>query len=196
MEPLTMGRLHSREIIDYKSLISVWIFLSFCFLFICNYAWGDQAFLSTDPLPYFEEGYHLRGGIDLGVMRYSAMTVKSDRPLFTSSPQDNVNAVAKAVGADIDYIGKDSKGVYFGASFVRVRWIFQHEITGTRITRDGDLLGPRLGYRHYFKPWLFIDGRVNSLFNFESNRDVILSGTANKISKQYIYPFIEIGAAF
>ena len=155
-----------------------------------------QAFLSTDPIPFFEHGYHLHMGLDLVPIRFSVMTSKSDRPIYTAKPATGVAATSKAVGVDVDFIGKKSQGVYAGFSFVRVRWLFKHQTTLSTIHQDGDLIGTKGGYRYYFRPWFFIDGRLSYYVNASSNQDVALSGTQNKISERYIFPFVEIGVDY
>ena len=156
----------------------------------------DQAFVSLDPIPFFESGYHVHTGIDLSVMRYSVMTSESDRPLYTSKPAAGATATSKAVGLDIDYVGKKSEGFYGGPSFVRVRWVFNHPAAARKVRRDGDLIGLKLGYRYYFKPWFFVDGRISNYFNSGSKRDVKIAGTDNKISERYVFPFVEFGVSF
>ena len=163
---------------------------------VYGYAADQQAFISTDPIPFFEDGYHLHAGVDLHPVRFSVMTSKSNRPLFTHKPETGVTATSKAVGMDVDFIGKSSTGVYVGASFVRVRWLFKHDAAQSSIRQDGDLVGAKGGYRYYFRPWFFIDGRLSYYVNASSNQDVPLSGTQNKISERYVYPFLEIGLAF
>ncbi|MBI2520621.1 MAG: hypothetical protein HYV97_09390 [Bdellovibrio sp.] len=176
--------------------MKIFFLLSLLICFFPLLGADQQAFLSIDPIPYFESGYHAHIGVDLHPIRFSIMTSKSDRPLYTEKPATGVKATSKAVGIDMDVVGKTSEGLYGGASFMRVRWLFKHQATQSSIRQDGDLFGGKIGYRHYFRPRFFMDGRVSYYVNSSSNQDVPLAGTRNEISERYIYPFLEFGLAY
>jgi|GEM_PF-6257764 len=173
-----------------RPLEFILIFLS---ITTSSFSFADQLFLSTDPVPYFENGYQVRGGGDIGKFRFSTFSSKSDRPIYTKAPGNEVDATSKATGAEVIYIGKTTEGSYWGIIYEKVRWIYKDKATGARVTRDGDLVGGKFGYRYFIGKYFFMDASMQYTINAESSRDLTLAGRQYEISSTYVFPFFEIG---
>lgn len=151
----------------------------------------------ADPIAYGLKGFsgHLGRQVADGAGRLQIGTFGADVPEAWHG-NDGLNLRTRGVTFKADYFPQGRvSGLFVGVDTTYSRTRFQREATGSRMTRNGGGIGPRIGYRFHVGDHLYISPWVSVSYQFNAG-DVTLDGERFEQKRYAIFPTVHVGWRF
>lgn len=153
--------------------------------------------VEADPIAYGLKGFsgHLGRQVADGAGRLQIGMFGADVSEAWHG-HDGFTLRGRGVTAKADYFLRGQPGgLFVGVDGVYTRTRYQHDTTGSQVTRNGGGIGPRVGYRLNVGDHLYITPWVSVSYLFDAD-DVTLAGERLEQQRYMVFPTVHVGWRF